>query len=139
MTRVSDVMTRNPIICESSTTIVEAAQLMRDRDIGDVLVSSGDEVIGIATDRDLVVRGLAGGIDLAGSVTLGDVCTSDLAFIDAGATVDEAAQMMSELAVRRLPVIDGDEPVGIVSLGDLAVSEDPHSTLADISASEPTQ
>lgn len=138
-TRVSDVMTRNPVVCETSTPIIEAARMMRDRDIGDVLVSSGDDLIGIVTDRDIVVRALAEGAERAVSATLADVCTGDMAFIDAEASVEDAAQLMRDLAVRRLPVVDDSGAVGIVSLGDLAVHADPGSTLADISSSEPNQ
>lgn len=138
-TRVSDVMTRNPVICSESTSITEAAQLMRDRDIGNVLVSGDEGVKGIVTDRDIVIRAVAEGGDRVAQATLGEVCTDKIAVVDADSSVSDAAELMANLAVRRLPVVQGDEAVGIVSLGDLAVSHDPDSALADISAAEPTE
>lgn len=145
---VRDVMTREPVTCAPSTTIEEAARLMRDRDIGDVLVCDGDALRGIVTDRDIVVRCVAGGADVSRS-TIGDVCTGDVLSVTPATSVEDAARTMRDAAIRRLPVVDGGRPVGIVSLGDLAVeldrtstspgagSADPGEVLADISAAEP--
>ena len=134
---VSDVMTKNPVVCGLSTSVAEAARLMRDHDIGDVLVSDGSQFVGIVTDRDIVVRCIADGRDTR-SVTIGDVCSDEVESIDVDATVDTAARLMRDAAVRRLPVMNGNRLVGIVTLGDLAVSVEPQSALADISAAEPT-
>jgi len=133
---VRDVMTRNPVSCETTTTIVEAARMMRDHDIGDVLVCDGQQLRGIVTDRDIVVRCIAGGADV-GRSTLGDVCTGNVMAVSPDSSLADAARTMRECAVRRLPVIEDGRTVGIVSLGDLAVEVDPRSVLADISAAEP--
>ena len=134
---VRDVMTKNPVTCDVTTSVTETARLMRVHDIGDVLVLEGQTLRGIATDRDIVVRCLGAGADVSTSM-IGDVCSAIAATIRVDASVDEAAQTMRDGAVRRLPVVDGDAVVGIVSLGDLAVEADPGSVLADISAAEPT-
>ena len=131
-----DVMTPDPIVCPPSTRLSEAASLMRDRDVGDVLVGEGDRLAGIVTDRDLVVRGLASG-DRVTSMTIGDLCTSDVQTVSADASVDEVVRMMAEQALRRVPVLDGERPVGIISIGDLAQDRDPDSALGQISAAPP--
>lgn len=133
---VNDVMTKNPVVCTRSTSVTDAARMMRDHDIGDVLVSDGDQFVGIVTDRDIVVRCVADGHDASRS-TVADVCSDAITSVSVDATVDSAARLMSECAVRRLPVMNGNRPVGIVTLGDLAVSVDPESALADISAADP--
>jgi CBS domain-containing protein len=136
MTTVAELMKPNPATCGPEDTIQGAAEVMRDQDIGDVVVVDSDGLLGIVTDRDLVVRGLASGQDPA-STRLGDVCSRDVSTIEAGADVGNAVDLMRSNALRRLPVVDGDQLVGIVSIGDLAISQDPKSALADISAAPP--
>ena len=133
---VRDVMTTNLVTCSSSAPVKDAAGYMRDRDIGDVLVVDDGSVCGIVTDRDIVVRAVADGRSADGT-PVGEVCSPELATVPADADTDEAALLMRRHAIRRLPVVDGDEVVGIVSLGDLAVREDPNSALGDISAARP--
>lgn len=106
---------------------------MRDQDIGDVLVADGQRLCGIVTDRDLVVRGLAERDDLA-NCTLDDVCSKDVATATADEDADEAIQRMREKAVRRIAVVDGGRPIGVLSLGDAAIAKDRGSALGDISA-----
>ncbi|MBC7291028.1 MAG: CBS domain-containing protein, partial [Actinotalea sp.] len=89
----------------------------------------------IVTDRDLVVRVLAVGGSPEDPVR--QACSSNLVTVTPDLTLAEAGQVMREHDVRRLPVTVGDELVGIVSIGDLAIEKDPHSTLADISAARP--
>jgi CBS domain-containing protein len=95
-------------------------------------------VSGIVTDRDIVVRGVAEGRD-ADSTQVSDVCTSGVETIDPSASVDDALRLMREHDIRRLPVTKNGRPVGILSLGDLAVEREPESTLADISAATPDE
>jgi CBS domain-containing protein len=135
---VEEIMTRDPRTVDASDSIVEAARLMRDSDIGDVIVLQDGQVEGIVTDRDIVVRGVAEGRD-AGSTSVSDVCTTGIKAIEPSASVDDALRKMRESDIRRLPVVQDDRPVGIVSLGDLAVEREPESTLADISAASPDQ
>jgi len=132
---VRDIMTPDPVSCPAEATIGQAAELMRDRDIGNVLVQRDGELVGLVTDRVIVVRGIAEGMGTDAS--LADVCTPGLVTVPPDAPVEEAVEMMRSMAVRRLPVVEGDRPVGILSLGDLALELDSRSALADISAAEP--
>jgi CBS domain-containing protein len=135
---VEEVMTRDPRTVNADDAIVEAARTMRDSDIGDVVVMEDGQVTGIVTDRDIVVRAVADGRD-ADSTTVSEVCTTGVETIDPDASVDDALRLMREHDIRRLPVTKNGRPVGILSLGDLAVERDPESTLADISAASPDE
>jgi len=133
---VQDVMTPDPITLPLSAPLIDAAKMMRDVDIGDVVVVDGDEVLGIVTDRDIVVRGIADGCD-AQSTTLIDICSRDLTTVSPDDQVGTAVRLMRENAIRRLPVVARGRPVGIVTLGDLALEQDRGSALADVSAAPP--
>jgi CBS domain-containing protein len=134
-TIVRDVMMTNLQSVDAAASIQQAAAVMRDNNIGDVLVVADGNLRGIVTDRDLVVRALADG--QADATPVGDVCSPQLTVVDAQAEVAEAADIMGSHAVRRLPVVDDNEVVGIVSLGDLARRSEPESALSDISAAPP--
>jgi CBS domain-containing protein len=139
MTRtVEEIMTTNPRTVKVDDTVLEAAQVMRDSDIGDVVVVEDGQVTGIVTDRDIVVRAVAEGRD-PDSARVGDIATTGAQAIEPGASVDDALRTMREHDIRRLPVVKNGRPVGIISLGDLAVEREPDSTLADISAAAPDQ
>jgi CBS domain-containing protein len=97
------------------------------------VVRDGGSVCGVVTDRDLVVRGLAEGGDPT-TTTLASVYSEDMVQVSADDTVDKAIRLMSDKAVRRIPVMEDGEIVGVVSLGDLAVERDPGSVLGQISA-----
>lgn len=133
---VREVMTRDVVTLPRDASIVEAAKLMRDNGIGDVVVTDGDRAEGIVTDRDIVIRAVADGKE-PGSVRLDQVVSEDLTAVAPDDSVDRAVQIMRERAIRRLPVVEAGKPVGIVSLGDLAVEHDPGSALADISEEPP--
>ena len=135
-TPISNVMHRRPVVVEHDTRAVDAARTMQNRDIGDVLVHTANGNYGILTDRDLVVRLMANERDPY-ATTAGDLCTSPLVTLAPDDTVGRAAALMRERAVRRLVVIDDGAPVGIVTLGDLAMERDPDSVLADLSAASP--
>jgi signal-transduction protein with cAMP-binding, CBS, and nucleotidyltransferase domain len=126
-TKVRDVMTPGPIGVDYYQSIGEAARTMRDWGIGAVLVVNDQALYGLITDRDLVVRAVAEakGPDEA----VGPLSTADLIGVDVDAGTAEAARLMRENAVRRLPVIEDRQVAGIVSLGDLAM-HDPACTLA---------
>lgn len=136
--KVHEVMTDNPITVVPQTTLAQAAQLMRERDIGDVIVAEGGRPKGILTDRDIVVRAVADGRD-AMSTTVGEICSGDVATIGPEDDADSAVALMRSKAIRRLPVVDHERLVGVLSLGDMAVDRDPRSALADISAAEPNR
>jgi CBS domain-containing protein len=130
-----EVMTPNPTVCSPDTSAVQAAEMMRDQGIGDVLVQH-DGSLGIVTDRDIVTRAVAAGRDPK-DVTLGDICTRDVETVSVDTSIDDVIRLMSDKAVRRVPVVEAGKPVGIVALGDLAVDRDRRSLLADISAAPP--
>lgn len=135
--RVSDVMTVDPVALTTEATLRDAAVAMRDRDIGDVVVTKPDgTVCGLITDRDIVVRAIAEGRDPS-STTLEDVCSEDLVTVAPDDPVAAAIKAMEDHAIRRLPVMDNGSLVGIVSIGDLAVQRDPESALGEISAAPP--
>ena len=135
--RIRDVMTTNPETMPESTTVREAAETMRANDIGDVVVVDDNGTLsGILTDRDIVVRVVAEGRDPR-TTRIGDIASRDLTAVSPDDPVDRAVQLMRDRAIRRLPAVDKGKPVGIVSIGDLALDRDPGSALADISAAPP--
>lgn len=136
MQTIREVMTADPVHVPEDMNIMQVAEIMRDRDIGDVIVTNGSSVVGIVTDRDLVVRGLASGNGVE-AMTVGSVATRDVQAVGPGDPVGRAVSLMSEQAIRRLPVVDGGSLVGVVSIGDLAIERDPESALAEISQAPP--
>jgi Predicted signal-transduction protein containing cAMP-binding and CBS domains len=132
---IRDVMTPEPVTVPSTTTLEQAARRMRDAGIGDVIVLDGEQITGILTDRDIVVRAMAEGRD--GQTPVGDVASRDLTTISPDDTLEAAVELMRERSIRRLPVVEAGRAVGIVSLGDLALERDPDSCLGDISAAPP--
>ena len=135
---IRDVMTVNPITMLATSSVADTARAMRDSDIGDVIVVENAQICGIVTDRDIVVRAVAAGRDLS-ATTLADICSQELTTASPTDSVDEAVRLMREKAIRRLPVVEGNKPVGVVSIGDLAISQDPHSALGNISAAPPNR
>ncbi|MFG3659402.1 CBS domain-containing protein [Streptomyces sp. NPDC047706] len=133
---VREVMTPGVVAVRPDASLVEAAQLMRAQDIGDVVVADGQRVVGVLTDRDITVRAVAEGIDPL-TVSAASVCTPDPVMVGPQDPVSTAVALMREKAVRRLPVVEDGLPVGMVSLGDLALAQDPQSALADISRADP--
>lgn len=134
---IADVMTPNPVVLGTEATVYDAAVAMRDSSIGDVLIADESGLCGIVTDRDIVVRCIANGEDPA-QVRLGDMCTPDLVTVRPDTAVDEAVARLRDDAIRRLPVVDGNQVVGIVTIGDLAIDRDPQSALASISEAPPS-
>lgn len=133
---IRDVMTPDPITLGHEASMREAARVMRDWDIGDVLVKCEDGRLGIVTDRDLVIRGTAEGLD-PDETPLQQVCSNAVVTLSPDDPIDRAVQLVGDRAIRRLPVVTDGAVVGIVSLGDLAVAVDPVSALAEISAAKP--
>lgn len=131
---VREVMTPAPVAVGTLTGVGEVAQRMRDEDIGAVLVTERDELRGLVTDRDLVVRVLAEGRD-PGETTVREACSPELVTVAPDDETGRAVALMREHALRRLPVVDNGEAVGMVALGDLAVARDPESALSGISTS----
>jgi CBS domain-containing protein len=136
MQKVRDVMTATPLVLDARAPLQEAARHMRDHAVGDVLVTDGERLCGIVTDRDLVVRALAEGYDPR-ATTVGQVCSRDLVAVEADDDVQHAAETMRGRAIRRVPVIDQGRLAGVVTLGDLARHNDEESVLAAISEAPP--
>ena len=134
---VRDLMTSNPASIAMSGTIADAARLMQQEDAGAILVTKDDgSLCGIVTDRDIAVRAVAEGLDPS-TTSVDQICTADLQVIAPDDDAGEAVRMMTDNAIRRLPVCEGDQPIGILSLGDLAIELDDTSGLAEISAAAP--
>jgi CBS domain-containing protein len=136
-TIIRDHMTTDLVCMDVGTLIPEAARAMAEADIGDVIVTRDGKLRGLVTDRDIVVRCLARNHDPR-ECTLESVCSEELATLTPEATVDEAVRLMKKHAVRRIPIVEAGRPVGILSLGDLAVERSPHSALGEISAAVPS-
>ena len=132
---VRELMTQNVVTLPRTAPLRDAARRMKDSDIGDVIVMNDSTMCGVVTDRDIDVRAIAEGKD-PDSVQLDEICSHEVVSVGPDDSVDRAVQLMRERAIRRLPVVEGGAPVGIISIGDLAIELDEHSGLADISAAE---
>jgi CBS domain-containing protein len=131
-------MTPEPVALPLGATLDEAARVMRDQGIGDVLVTADGALCGVLTDRDIVIRAVAENLDLT-RTALAEVCTAQIVTVHADDDAADAMELMRERAIRRLPVVQGRQPVGIISLGDLAIEQDEHSALSDISKAPPNR
>ena len=121
--KVSEVMTRDVQTIRPDQRVQEAASFMLSADAGSIPVTDGDRLIGMITDRDIAVRGVAKGY--GPDTPVRELMTNDIICVRADEDVDDAASKMSEAQVRRLPVIDDQERLcGIVSLGDLSREAD---------------
>lgn len=134
--KIRDVMTPNPRTVSPDDTVQAAARIMQTEDTGAVPVVTNGRVLAVVTDRDIVVRVVAQGASWSSPV--GDIATKDVVCATPDMSTKEASELMSEHQIRRLPVVENQLLVGIVSIGDLAVKEGKDSrigdTLQDISA-----
>lgn len=127
-TSIRDAMTSNPSNVDMSSSIVEAAKLMKSEDVGSIPVTEGDRLVGIVTDRDIAVRVVAEGKDVQ-TVTVGEIASKDLVTVDPQQDLDEALRLMAEHQVRRLPVVEEDgRLVGILAQADVAQHGDDTKT-----------
>jgi CBS domain-containing protein len=119
--KLKEIMTREVEVIHPNDSLQTAAQKMRDRDVGFLLVYEGNELIGVLTDRDLVVRAIADGLNAKGILGR-DIMTSPLIQCFDDQTAEEAAELMHQNRVRRLVILDhgNNQVVGVVSMGDLA-------------------
>jgi CBS domain-containing protein len=130
---VSDVMTPNPRTVSPSDSLADAAKIMRDADVGAVVVTESDVVTGILTDRDIVVRAIAEGASPAEATVADAVEDRALKTVTPDQSVDDVIALMRDEKVRRIPVVEDGHAAGIVSIGDLALDREPRSALAQIS------
>jgi CBS domain-containing protein len=139
MTMVSDVMTRGVRTMKPNDSVVDAARCMDELNVGVIPVCDGDKLVGMVTDRDIVVRGVAQQGEVK-SMKLADVMSANVRFAKEDDDVDRVLSEMAEAQIRRLPVVDGNQRlVGIVSLGDIAAKNpedevDVAMSLGDISS-----
>ena len=140
MTKVGEIMTRSVAIVQQDDTLQHAAQKMKSLNIGSLPVCDGDAMVGVVTDRDITVRGVAAGM-VAQEARVSEVMTADVRWCSESDSVQQAMDLMGEAQVRRLAVLSDDRKiVGIVSLGDLATRQSAHTdaTLREISEHAPT-
>ena len=123
--KVREIMTAEGIATASlDTTLAEIAERMRDENVGAIpIVDDDDKLCGIITDRDIVVRAVAEGED-PGECTAEEILSEQLHTIDPDADIEDAADLMAEHQIRRLPVVEDEVVIGIISLGDLAVKSE---------------
>ncbi len=121
--KVRDIMTTGVECAAPDTSLKEIASMMKDEDVGAIPVVEGEELTGIITDRDIVVRCIAAGNDPA-ETEADEILSGDLVTVEADDDVDTAARIMAEHQIRRLPVVEDGNLIGMVSLGDIAVKED---------------
>ena len=125
--RVSDAMTAAVRITQPQQTIAEAARLMAELDAGVLPVGDGDRLVGMLTDRDIAIRAVAAGKNPQTPVQ--DVMSKEVLYCFADQDLDEVVQRMADMKVRRMPVLNRDKRmVGILSLGDVALLDDPDVT-----------
>jgi CBS domain-containing protein len=121
-TSVRDAMTEDPRSIGPSVSVVEAARLMREGDIGSLPITDDETLVGMITDRDITTRAVAEAADPT-QTSVGEVCSHDLISVEPDQDLDEALQLMARHQVRRLPVVENGRLVGIVAQADIALSE----------------
>ncbi|OLS41979.1 CBS domain-containing protein [Bacillus sp. MRMR6] len=121
MGKIRDIMTERVESCTLLDNVFEVAVKMKELNVGAIPIVDENKLVGMITDRDIVVRGVAE--KHPGSTKVEDIMSSKLVTITPDASTQEAATMMAEHQIRRLPVVEGDKLVGIVSLGDFAIRE----------------
>jgi CBS domain-containing protein len=134
-TKVRDAMTPGVRSVSPSDSLTDAAVAMRDEDVGSLPVVEGDRVVGIVTDRDIVVRGVADRADPQ-TLKVSDVSSGDLVTVQPDEDLDEALELMARYRVRRLPVVEDGRLVGVVAQADVALEaneKDAGGMLEDIS------
>lgn len=117
--KVMDVMTQNVATVNRNDSVEKAAQLMSEHNVGSIPICDNNKVVGVITDRDIALRSVAKGSD--NNIKVGDIMTSNPVVANKDMDIHDAARIMSERQIRRLPVEDNQNIVGIVSLGDIAI------------------
>lgn len=138
--KISEIMTPNPEVAMIDDPIIKVAKMMEDLNVGFMPIMDSDMLAGVVTDRDIVVRAVADGMDY--NTSIAEIMTTPPQVISPDADVNEAASMMEDLQIRRLPVVDdAGKLVGIVSLGDVAVNLPDTEKVGEIleEISEPAQ
>jgi CBS domain-containing protein len=127
MRQARDVMTSNPTTCSVEAPVAAAAKAMAQEDVGPIPVMDGERLIGMLTDRDIVIRVVAEGRDPQ-LTTVGDVASKDLATVSPDEDLDRALELLAERQLRRLPVVEGETLVGLLAQADIAREGDDRTT-----------
>lgn len=133
---VKEIMTKDIASLNVDDTIERAAQLMKEHDVGAIPVCNGEKVVGIITDRDIAVRAVAEG-ENAKQQVVRTIMSSNPVLGNPNMDIHEATRIMGERQIRRLPIVENNNLVGVISLGDIAtvpiLRNDAEETLSDIS------
>jgi CBS domain-containing protein len=135
-TKMRDIMSPVPVSMAATQPVSAAARAMKEHGIGTVLIMADGRLSGLVTDRDIAVGVLAEDRDPM-TTRVGDICSTELAVLGPDDDVDQATRLVRDRAVRRVPVVEDGIPVGIVSIGDLALEKDNQSALSEVSAAPP--
>ena len=136
MRKVRDIMSAAPVCMAPGESVSAAASAMKQQDIGTVLVLTDGRLSGLVTDRDITVRVLAEGRDPR-ATRIGDICSGEQVVLDPDDNLAQAARLIRDRAVRRIPVLRNGNPVGVLSVGDLALEKDATSVLSGVSSAPP--
>lgn len=137
--KAKDIMTTDVITVQKNSSIRDAAQKMAEADVGSVIVNDDDAIVGIITDRDITIRGLALHDDI-NSVTCNDIMSEDVVTVDSDTNMEDVIELMSDYQIKRIPITEGSDIIGIVSLRDISQSlqweEEAGEVLNDITKPE---
>jgi CBS domain-containing protein len=136
MRKVRDIMSAAPVCMPPGESVSAAAMAMKRHGIGTVLVLTDGRLTGLVTDRDITVRVLAENRDPR-ITQIGDICSRELVVLDPDDDQAQAARLVRDRAVRRIPVLRNGTPVGVVSSGDLALEKDARAVLSGVSSAPP--
>jgi CBS domain-containing protein len=136
MRKMRDIMSPAPVCMAPGDSVSAAAQAMKRHGVGTVLMLTDGRLSGLVTDRDITIRVLAENRDPQ-TTQIGEICSREPAVLSPDDDVAQAARLVRERAVRRIPVIQDGTPVGVVSIGDLALEKDATSVLSGISPAAP--
>ncbi|WP_282019276.1 CBS domain-containing protein [Planomicrobium okeanokoites] len=131
--KVADIMTKEVDTCNPGHSLQEVAAKMKEINVGSILICENEKLVGIITDRDIVVRGIADNLSLESAVS--EILSENMVTGNKDMSVEEAAELMADHQIRRLPIVENDKVVGIVSLGDIAVKDKSYGN-ADIALDE---
>lgn len=131
--KVADIMTSEVDTCTPQTSLQEVAAKMKEINVGSIPVCDNDKLVGIITDRDIVVRAIADNLSLDSAVS--EILSESMVTGSRDMSVEDAAELLADHQIRRLPIVDNDKVVGIVSLGDIAVKDKTYGN-ADIALDE---
>lgn len=119
--RIEEIMTTDVETCMPESTLQEVASKMREINVGSIPICEEDRLVGIVTDRDIVIRGIAE--QLPGDTAIAEILSEEVITGTVDLTIEEAADLMATHKIRRLPIVGNDRIIGIVSLGDLAIRD----------------